>query len=196
MKKSFIVMLFAACVCYADDKCNNVSQNPGIALNSQDVPIFFHDDNPLTGMQSFNLLTTIFLQDPEMQKKIENTIERTLETEGEVIHLEHKERIDMRGFGAGNILRIQVNNVTAWDGCEMPVFRVSLGVMTFVILSKTDKKIFPMVWSINSFLQGPLDASSEGNLTKAIEKLIGEFIQNYQYANQAQTKRPVFYSYK
>jgi len=76
----------------------------------------------------------------------------------------------------------------------MPVYRISLSVETSVSLDKTGMKTFPMVWSINTFLQGNID-SSEDNLIKAVQKLISDFVQSYQYANRDQTKRPFFYIY-
>ena len=135
----------------------------------------------------------LLLKDTGMQTEIENAVKKALEAAGQVTHLKDN---DMRGFGAGNILLIQIGNVTAWDGVETSVSRISLSVETSVTLDKTGIKTFPMVWSINTFLQGPIDSRSEGNLTKAVQKLVGDFVQNYQYANQGQAKRPVFYTYE
>ena len=180
--------MFAACTCHADDRSGS---NPGILLNPQDVPIFY-DNNPLSGMQSFTVITSVPLKDSKMQARIEDAIEKTLSTAGRVTHLKDN---DMRGFGAGNVLLIQIDKVIGWNGDETSMFRLSLSVETSVTLNKTDLKTFPMVWSINTFLQAPIDSSSEGNLTKALEKLAGEFVQNYQYVNQGQTKEPVFYTY-
>ncbi len=191
MKKTFIQSLIAiliSCACYADDRS---STNPGIGLNPQDVPIFY-DANLLSGMKSFAVITSLPLKDTGMQARIKNSIEKTLETAGQVTHLKDN---DMRGFGAGNVLLIQIGNVTGWDGSETSILRLSLSIETSVTLDKTGIKTFPMVWSINAFLQGPIGSGSEGNLTKAIQKLVGDFVQNYQFANQGQVKRPEFYTY-
>lgn len=184
----FLVTVFCILIStpsYAND------QNPNISLNPQDVPIFY-DSNPLTGMKSFVVITSFSLKDTELPKKIEQSIERTLKGIGEVAHLKDN---DMRGFGAGNVLLLQMGNIAGWDGNEMPVSRISLSIETAVTLDKTGIKTFPMVWSMNTFLQGSLDSSSESNLIKAIQKLVNDFAQNYEYANQDQTKRPVFYTY-
>jgi hypothetical protein len=191
MKKSFrslFVFLFAAGTCYAADKTGS---NPGIFLNPQDVPIFF-GNNPLSGMEFFTVITSLPLKDIGMQPKVENSIKKTLETAGQVVRLKDN---DMRGFGAGNIFLFQIAPVTGWDGNETSMYRLSLNIETSVTLDRTGKKTFPMVWSINSFLQGPIDSNPEGNLMKATQKLVTEFVQNYRYVNQDQAKKPVFYTY-
>lgn len=182
-----IAALFTACACYANDK----NGNPGISLNPQDVPIFY-ENNPLTGMKFFTVITCLPLKNPAAQKKATNAIEKSLETIGDIIHLKDN---DMRGFGAGNILLIQLGNVTEWDGSEASMTRVSLNIETSVTVDNTGIKVFPMVWSINTFLKGSIDSCSENDLVKALQKLIGDFCQNYWYANQGQAKRPVFYTY-
>ncbi len=191
MKKAFIHSLIAVlsiiCACHADDKIIN----PGFFLNHQDVPIF-SDNNPLAGMKHFLVVPTCTLDYVEMEKSMKDSIEKSLETVGKVTHLKNS---DMRGFGAGNVLMIQIDSVKAWDGSETSISRLSLSVETFVTLKRTGIKTFPMVWSINSFLQNPVDSSSEGNQAKAIQKLVGDFIQNYRYANQGQVEKPVFYIY-
>lgn len=138
------------------------------------------------------MITSFPLKDMDMQKQVAQSIKKALSEIGEMIQLKDN---DMRGFGAGNVLLIQMGNVTTWDGSKMPLSRVSLSIETAALLDKTGLKTFPMVWSINTFLQGSVDSSSEGNLTKAIQKLVEDFVQSYQYANQDQTKRPVFYIY-
>jgi len=195
MKKGFIqlliIILFTASACYAEDQKSNIDQKPNISVNPQDVPIFYAD-NPLTGMNSFTLLTALSVIDSEIEKQIKQTIQETLETVGDVTYLKDN---DMRGFGTGNVLLIQIGNVTEWNGKEMPISRLSLSVETSVTLNKTDTKTFPIVWSINAFLQGTIDTISEDNLKKAIQKLVGDFVQNYRYANQGQPKKPTFFSY-
>lgn len=195
MKRVFIYLLVAATLLTSNGFCRNgsieIDQNPNISLNPQDVPIFY-DNNPLTGLKAFTVITSFPLKDMDMQKRIGQSIEKALGGIGEVIHLKDN---DMQGFGAGNVFLIQVGNITASDGSEMPVSRVSLSIETPVSLDKTGMKTFPMVWSINTFLQGNVDSSSEASLTKAVQKLVGDFVQSYQYANRDQTKRPVFYIY-
>ncbi len=193
MKRVFVFLaavLFAPSA-FCADGMTDVEPNLGISLNPQDVPIFY-DNSPLTGMKSFMFITTFPLKDTEMQKRIEQSIEGALKETGEVIRLKDN---DMRGFGAGNVLLVQMDNVAGWDESKMPVSRISLSVETPVTLDKTGVKTFPMVWSINTFLQGNIDSGSEGNLTRAIQKLVGDFVQSYQYANQGQAKKPVFYTY-
>lgn len=123
---------------------------------------------------------------------MKNSIGKSLETAGKVIHLKDN---DMGGFGAGNILVIQIDSVKAWDESVTSISRLSLSVETFVTIKRTGEKTFPMVWSINTFLQDPVDSSTEKTLTKAIQKLVGDFLQNYRYANQGQVEKPVFYIY-
>jgi hypothetical protein len=186
--QSLVAVMFTAYACYADDRG---ASNPGISLNPQDVPVFY-ENNPLSGMKSFTVITSLPLKDTGMQTRIENAIEKTLETAGQVTHLKDN---DMRGFGAGNVLLVQIDKATGWDGTETSISRLSLSIETTVTLEKTCTKTFPMIWSINTFVQEPIDSNSEGNLTKAIQKLVGDFVQNYKYANQGQAKRPVFYTY-
>lgn len=190
MEKTFIQWL-TMMLCIVTTCCADNSNNPAISLNPQDVPIFY-DTSPLTGMKSFVVITSLPLKDSGKQTKVENAIEKTLKTAGEVIRLKDS---DMRGFGAGNILLIQMGNMTEWSGNETSLSRLSLSVETSVTVEKTAIKTFPMVFSINTFLQKSINSNSEDTLTKALQKLIGDFIQNYQYANQGQTNKPIFYIY-
>ena len=166
-----------------------VDESPNVSLSPQDVPIFY-DDNPLTGMRSFTFIMS-FLPNRE-EKRIRLVIENRLRKAGEVICLKSN---DMRGFGAGNLLLIQMGKVFAWDGVELPISRISLSVESPITLDKTGVQTFPVVWSINTFLNGDISSISEDHLTKAVEKLINEFLQSYQYVNKNQTKKPLFYIY-
>lgn len=170
---------------------NETMENPNISLNPQDVPIFY-DSNPLTGMKSFTVITSFPSKDIETRKRIQQSIEKPLKVAGEVIHLKDN---DMQGFGTGNLLLIQMGNVLGWDGSEMPISRISLSVETATTLDKTGTKTFPMIWSINTFLQRGVDSNFENNLTKAVQKLINDFVRSYQYANKDQSIKPIFYIY-
>lgn len=197
MKKALIILaLFTTYVYCADgDEKNmikNTKQNPGICLNSQDVPIFFEDNNPLTNMRVFHVILPLSFMDFEIQKRMQNVIEKELETMGDVIHLKEH---DMRGFASGNILVIQMRNVMEWNGNAAPISRVSLQVETSAVLSKTRMKTFPVVWSINTFFGESPDSHSEDRMLKAVQKLMNDFVQNYKYANQKQKEKPVFYIY-
>lgn len=194
MKKNIhlliVVILFTASG-FCKNGSTEINENPNIFRNPQDLPVFY-ENNPLTDLKAFTVITSFPLKDIDMKKQIRQSIEKTLSRTGEIIHLKDN---DMRGFGTGNVFLIQMGNVTAWDGSEIPVSRVSLSIETFVSLDKTGMKTFPMIWSINTFLQGTVGSNSEVNLTRAVQKLIDDFVQSYQYANQNQTKRPVFYIY-
>lgn len=197
MKKIFIILaLFTTHVYCADNDeksiVKKVEKNPDLYLNSQDVPVFFEDNNPLSNMRVFHVILPFSLMDFEIQKRTQNVIEKELETMGEVIHLKDH---DMRGFASDNILVIQKGNVIEWNGNEMPISRVSLQVETSAVLSKTRIKTFPVVWSINTFFGEPPDAHSDDRMLKAVQKLVNDFVQNYQHANQKQKKKPVFYIY-
>jgi hypothetical protein len=165
----------------------SLKNDPSLLLNPQDVPIFY-ENNPLTKMVSFTVVTAFPFKNGEMEEKTQQAIHASLKKIGDVVRLSDN---DMRGFGAGNILLIQMGNVTDWIGKETPVSRISLSIETSASLSKTGIKTFPIVWSINTFLQG----ASENNVIAAVQKLMDEFVQSYQYANRDQKKRPVFYSY-
>lgn len=188
-----LLMMFILMLCGSHSFCTESSeQNPGVYLNLQDLPIFSEDNNPLTGMQAFNLIPPISLKDSKVQKEVQKAIEKELEKVGEVIHLKDE---DMRGFGSGNILLIQVGSVLGWDGTRMPISRISLQVETSAVINKTGVKTFPAVWSMNTFFQGAVDPDSEGRLLEAVQKFVGEFVQNYKYANREQKKKPIFYTY-
>lgn len=188
----FIILSLTTIASYADISNNDhIEKNPGILLNPQDVPIFY-DNHPLTGIKSFTIITSLPFEDSKIQKSIENSIESGLKIGGDVVHLKDN---DMRGFGAGTILLIQVGNTKTWDGSNLAVSRISLSVETSVVLSQTGTKTFPMVWNINTFLDGAIDSISEDNLVKAIQQLINDFLKNYRHANQDWMKKPIFYTY-
>ncbi len=200
MKKIFIylltVMFFSSygfCVDKDEEEfIESARKNPGISLNPQDLPIFFEEDNPLTGMHTFNLIPPLSLKNNETQKNVQRVIEKELEQIGEVIHLKE---MDMRGMGAGNILNVQIGDVLGWDNNGLPVSRVSLQVQTFVVINKTGIKTFPVVWSINTFFSNSSESSSEEAMLQATQKLVKDFIQNYKYANQEKKGKPTFYTY-
>lgn len=198
MKKTLIFLLvltFSSVYGFCSDQVEekmleSVKKNPGITLNSQDVPIFFEKDNPLTGMRTFNLIPPLSLKDTQTQKNLQKVIEKELEQAGEVVHLK---ATDMRGMGCGNILNIQLGDVLGWNEEKLTISRISLQVETFVVINKTGIKTFPAVWSINTFFQD--STHSEVTLLKATQKLVKDFVQNYKYANQGQKEKPVFYTY-
>lgn len=188
MRKSLICLLtMIFCSCYSFCSEEQQKENPGIALNSQDIPIFFEKDNPLTGMHAFNLIPPLSLNNPATVQKV---IEKELEELGDIIHLQEA---DMRGMGSGNILNIQVGDVLGCDNNPLSISRVSLQVETFIVINKTGVKTFPVVWSINTFFED--SPKPEEVLLKAVQRLVRDFIQNYRYANQNQQEKPVFYTY-
>lgn len=197
MKKIFIILTFFTTYIYCADNTEKnivkkVENKPNLSLNSQDAPVFCEDNNPLTNMRVFHLILPFSLMDCEIQKRTQNVIEKELETIGEVIHLKDH---DMRGFASDNILVIQKGHVIEWNGNEMPISRVSLQVETSAVLTKTRIKTFPVVWSINTFFGEPPDSHSDDRMLKAVQKLVNDFVQNYQHANQKQKKKAVFYIY-
>lgn len=140
-------------------------------------PIFSEGKHPLTGIQAFLILSADTLQE---------SVEPVLARFGEVMHLQG---LDMRGFGAGTVLLVQMGNVTAWNGDELPVTRISLQVQMTALLRKTGLETFPVVWSIHTFARG------EAEVSEATQKLVGEFAQSYSHANQELKRKPVFYIY-
>ena len=186
----FLMVLFHQMV-FCENNTTKPGQNPNFSLNPQDVPLFY-ENNPLTGMKSFTVITSFQLKDLGVQKKVQQSIENALQKLGEIVYLKDN---DMRGFGAGNILLIQMGAVSGWDGNEMPISRVSLSIETSVTLDKTKIKTFPMIWSINTFLQEGAESSFEGDLIKAMQKLTNNFIESYRVVNKNLSKGPVFYIY-
>ncbi len=191
--KRVCISLLAAILCISHGFCENESmdrvQSSHIALSPQDVPVFY-DNNPLTGLKAFTVITSFSLKEMDIQKKVGQLLQKILSEIGEVIHLKDT---DMRGFGSGSVLLIQMGNVVGWDESEMPIARLSLSIETSVLLDKTGIKTFPMIWSINAFLQKT--PNFESNLSKALQKLVNDFAQNYRSVNPAQKTRPVFYIY-
>jgi len=165
-----------------------LKENPGIYLNFQDAPIF-HKGNPLEGLNAFAVIS---LQNSEINNKIKSVIKQELGSLGTVIQAKSE---DVHGFGSGNILNIQIGRVSKWDGKELPISRVTLNIETSVIISKTHIKSMPRIWSINDFIEMPLNNKSGDEAVKSVQRLLREFIKNYQFANPHQTQKPVFYIY-
>ena len=191
--KAFIplVLFIAHGFCTNTNKdMERLKENPGIYLNFQDVPIF-HKGNPLEGLNAFAIISPYSMQNPEVNRKIKAVIEQELGSLGTVIQAKSE---DVNGFGTGNILNIQIGRISQWDGKEFPISRVTLNIETPVIISKTHIKSLPRVWSINEFIDTPLNTAEEETM-KAVQRLLKEFIKNYQFANQNQTQKPVFYIY-
>ena len=157
--------------------------NPSILLNPQDVP-HFYGSNPLTGLEAFTIITSFPLKNEDEQKAILQSIEKTIKEAGVVTHLKDN---DVKGFAAGNLLVIQMGQLKASDGSEMPLTRISLSVETPTTLDKTGLKTYPMVWSINTFL--PNHPAPENSLIKATQKLLSDFLKSYQYANLGQASK-------
>lgn len=163
--------------------------NPGALLNFQDVPLFYNQ-NPLEKLNAFAV--SLWVNNPEGQRKLSKILENELKSIGEVIHLSV---MDMRGFGTGTVLMILIKRVSDWQGNEMPISRVSLQVQTTISVNKTNLTTFPVVWGINSFFQGNSDQKPDDQMVKATQSVIKEFVQNYKYSNQAQEQKPIFYMY-
>jgi len=199
MKNTFshllILTLLAANGLFAenseDGNVERFKRNPGVYLNFQDVPIF-HSGNPLEGLSAFAVIPPYSIQSPEVNKKIEALIEKELGSIGTVIKAKSE---DMDGFGTGNILNIQIGRVSKWDGGELPISRVTLNIETAVVISKTNVKSLPRIWTINDFVDSPLDIKSEDKTIGAVHKLLKEFVKNYKFANPNQTQKPTFYFY-
>jgi hypothetical protein len=187
----FIAPVFCIDNTTADSPIDGLKRNPGIDLNIQDVPIFF-TGNPLGGLNAFAVIPPVSIQNPEVSKKIEALIEKELGAIGTVIKASSE---DMNGFGTGNILNIQIGRVTKWDGGALPISRVTLNIETPVVITKTNLKSLPRVWSINDFIDSPLDLKSEDKALGPIQKLLREFIKNYKFANPNQSQKPIFYVY-
>ncbi len=187
MKKVFIYLLVSTTLLASNGFCRDgsieINQNPSVSLSPQDVPIFY-DNHPLTDLKAFTVITSFPLKKIEMQRRIKKSIEKSLVEIGEVIRLKDN---DMRGFGAGNVFLIQMSHLIGSNGSQMPVCRFSLSIQTPVSIDKTTIKTFPIVWSINTFLQGNIESQPESDLTKAHQKLISDFFQSYRYANPDQT---------
>lgn len=119
-------------------------------------------------------------------------IEKELGILGTVVKAKNE---DTTGFGTGNLLNIQIGRVSKWDGGELPISRVTLNVETPVVISKTNVKSLPRVWSINDFVDSSLDIKSEDKVVGAVQKLLKEFVKNYKFANPDQAQKPTFYIY-
>lgn len=176
----------------ANSNVKKIVENPQLYLNPQDAPIFY-EDNPLTGLHSFSIGPLVFLQNPKIRTNALEVIEKELGAVGKVVRLKDT---DMRGFGAGNLIVLQIGDVSSWDGSKLPISRVSLNLETPVVMSKTGLNTFPMIWSINAFCDFPFNKESEGKFVGGIQKLVSEFAQNYQYANPHPEKTPIFYLYE
>ncbi len=174
-----------------DSNIERLKRNPGIYLNFQDVPVFF-SGNPLEGLNAFAVIPPYSLQSSEVNKKVEAIIEKELGSIGTIIKAKSE---DMNGFGTGSILNILIGRVSKWDGGELPISRVTLNVETSVVISKTNVKSMPRVWSINDFVDSPLDIKSEDKVVGAVQKLLKEFVKNYKFANPNQAQKPTFYIY-
>jgi len=199
MKKLFTLLIttlsttlgFCAETSSEVDNIERLKRNPGTYLNCQDVPIFYKG-NPLEGLNTFAVIPPYSIQSPEINKKIEAIIEKELGSIGTVIKTKTE---DMNGFGTGNILNIQIGRVSKWDGGELPISRVTLNVETPVVISKTNVNSLPRVWSINDFIDSPLDLKSEDKAIGAVQKILKEFTKNYKFANPNQIQKPTFYVY-
>lgn len=164
-----------------------IKNNPALQLNPQDVP-FFSSGSPLEGLIEFN----VFVPRISGCEKIENVIEKELSLIGSVVKLKSE---DMRGFGAGVILNIQMGRVCEWNGTELPMLRTTLSLQAFVVIQKTNLNCFPRVWAINDFVEAPLGSIGEEKYRDAIKRVISDFSKNYQFSNPDQKRKPTFYFY-
>ena len=186
-----ILALFSADAFCEEGTIEKLKRDPGMYLNPQDVPIFY-SGNPLEGLKDFAVLPPNSLQSPEVNRKIGNMIEKELGSIGTVIKAKNEE---VTGFGTGTLLVIQVGAVSKWDGGQLPLTRVSLSLETSVVIGKTDVKSFPIIWSINSFVDSGLNLKTESKVEGAVEKMVREFVKNYRFANPNPEEKPTFYLY-
>lgn len=187
------MILMPACIFSVNQveiSSERAKKNPGVYLNSQDVPLFYVG-NPLEGLTSFAVIPPLCTQNPETKKKIQAIIEKELGVVGIVIKTNDE---DMTGFGTGTRLNIQIGKVSKWDGGELPISRITLNIETPVVISKTNVKSSPRVWTINDFIDAPL-SESEDKLIGAMQKLLKEFVKTYKFTNSDQKQKPTFYLY-
>jgi hypothetical protein len=195
MKKIFSFLFFLNLIAIygfcSKDNIEQIEKNPGTYLNCQDVPIFI-EGNPLQGLNAFAVIPPCSIQNIGVNKKIQYIIEKELGTIGKVVKAKSE---DMNGFGSGNLLNIQVGKVSTWNEKQIPITRVTLNIETPVVLSKSGKESFPRIWAINAFVDAPFDIGSEEKSIEAIQKLLQEFVSNYQFINSKQKEKPIFYVY-
>lgn len=188
---AFIFSLFVVDnFCLANSDSERIKTNPAAYLDPQDVPIFYQG-NPLKGLHSFAVIPPCSVQSQEVLKKITDIIEEELGSIGIVMKMKSE---DVTGFG-GSLLNIQIGRASKWEGGELPISRVSLHIETPVIIRKTKVKSCPRVWSINNFIDSPLDSKSEDQVIGAIQNLLREFVQTYQLVNLDPKTKPTFYLY-
>lgn len=194
LARFFIFVVVAADVfCAATDEStiDKIKRNPGVYLSPQDVPIFY-EGNPLEGLNSFAVIPPYSFQNQEVSKKIESVIEKELGSIGTIIKEKNE---DITGFKSSSLLTIQIGRISKWEGGQLPISRVTLNIETPVVISKTNVKSLPRVWSINNFVDSPLDVKSEDKAIGPVQKLLREFVKNYKFANPDQTQPPLFYIY-
>lgn len=165
------------------------SSNPGWKVNPQDVPIFF-EDTPLTGLKTFIVYPPAF-EKTQLQVQIKELIEKKLGAIGKIIKFEEK---DITGFGAESALVMQVKNICNEKGGELPITRSSLYVQTSVAIKRTKINTRPIVWQLNEFSNNY--NNNEKDVLLAVDKLLSEFVENYQYVNSAENIKPLFYFYE
>lgn len=195
MRRTVICLVFLSvftvlgfCV---SDNAEQLKKNPGLSLNFQDVPIFVQG-NPLDGLNAFAVLPPDSIQNQEVNKKIQSIIEKELGSIGKVIKAKSD---DVSGFGTGNLLNIQIGKVSSWNEKQLPITRVTLNVETPVVMTKSKVNSLLRVWTINTFVDAPFELGSEEKMLGAVQKLLQEFISNYQFVNSSQTQKPTFYVY-
>ncbi|MDN3506127.1 MAG: hypothetical protein P0S96_02755 [Simkaniaceae bacterium] len=166
-----------------------IKRSPEIYLNPQDVPLFYVG-NPLNGLDVFSIIPPYTIQTPEVNRQIEQLIVKELGSVGSVVKASDE---NLAGFGSGNLMNIQIGKVAKWNGGDLPITRVTLSIETAVTICKTNDKSNPRVWSINDYVDAPLEIGLEKETLGAVQKLLREFVRNYKFANQSNSQKPTFY---
>ncbi len=180
MKKLVILGVFSCVTLFANEKASIAA------------------DAPLQKLKSFAFFAHYDPDQGKNYEKLKKIIVSELEKIGTVVQTkkqDDQEQIDVSGFASGTFLTFEIENILTLDEKEVPVMNASLSLSSQVKVKKTDVSCFANTWATSCFLEGTFNKSPEKAISKSLQNLLQQFLENYNQANPGQKERPTFYTY-
>jgi hypothetical protein len=97
------------------------------------------------------------------------------------------------GFASGTFLSLDVQDLDSIEDKKIPITQCSLSLMTYVNIEKTKESCPARIWNKECFLEGLSMNLFEEKITRCVQFLLKEFMEEYSFFNPKQ--KPVFYLY-
>jgi hypothetical protein len=151
---------------------------------------------PLKGFHSFAVFPRYYSPNQNVVEKTNQILIKELKKFGVVKNIKMHETIPyevFEGFASGTFLSLDVQDLDSIEDKKIPITQCSLTLMTYVNIEKTKEHCPARIWNKECFLEGFSMNLFEEKITRCVQFLLKEFMEEYSFFNPKQ--KPVFYLY-